>query len=84
MQGALSDEKTGLSSTIAADPVILKTESRGTRDHILHFQIRDFPFLRLLRLVQLRCMYSTPPPQEIIPHSTQISSLLFLCVPATS
>jgi hypothetical protein len=29
---------------------ILGSESRGTRDHILLSQIRDFPFCRLLRL----------------------------------
>jgi hypothetical protein len=84
MQGALSDERTGVSSTIAADPVILETESRGTRDHILHCQIRNFPFPRLLWLAELRGKYSTPPPQETIPHPTQISSLLFLSVSAPS
>jgi hypothetical protein len=30
-----------------ASAVILGTESRGTRDHILLSQIRDFPFRRL-------------------------------------
>jgi hypothetical protein len=46
MWGALSDERTGLSFTIAAGPaitVILGSESHGTRDHILLPQIRDFP-----------------------------------------
>jgi hypothetical protein len=33
-----------------ANAVILGSESRGTRDHILLSQIRDFPFRRLLRL----------------------------------
>jgi hypothetical protein len=41
MWGALSDEKTSLSFTSA---VILGSESRGTRDHTLLSQIRDFPF----------------------------------------
>jgi hypothetical protein len=48
MHGALSEERTGLSSTIAADVVILESVSRGTRDHILHPQILDFPFRLLL------------------------------------
>jgi hypothetical protein len=72
MWGALSDERTVLSFTVAvghrqrshspvrvpwdsrrvcrlqlllvlASPVILGSESRGTRDHILLSQIRDFP-----------------------------------------
>jgi hypothetical protein len=45
-----------------ASAVILGSESRGTRDHILLFQIRDFPFCRLLRLAGLRWRFSTPPP----------------------
>jgi hypothetical protein len=44
-----------------ASAVIFESESRGTRDHILLFQIRDFPFRRLLRLAGLRWRYSTPP-----------------------
>jgi hypothetical protein len=44
-----------------ASAVIFGSESRGTRDHILLSQIRDFPFRRLLRLAGLRCRYSTPP-----------------------
>jgi spore germination protein YaaH len=46
--GALSDERTGLSFTIAAGPrsaVILGSESRGTHDHILLSRIRDFLFV---------------------------------------
>jgi hypothetical protein len=31
-----------------ASAVILGSESRGTRDHVLLSQIRDFPFRRLL------------------------------------
>jgi hypothetical protein len=36
-----------------ASTVILGSESRGTRNHILLSQIRDFPFRRLLRLAGL-------------------------------
>jgi hypothetical protein len=42
--------------------VIFGSEYRGTHDHLLLSQIRDFPFHRLLRLVGLRWRYSTPPP----------------------
>jgi hypothetical protein len=45
-----------------ASAVIFRSKSRGTRDHILLAQIRDFPFRRLLRLAGLRWRYSTPPP----------------------
>jgi hypothetical protein len=45
---------------ILASAVILGSESRGTRDHILLPQIRDFPFRRLLGLARLRWRYSTP------------------------
>jgi hypothetical protein len=45
--------------------VILGSESRGTRDHILLSQIRGFPFRRLLRLAGLRWRYPTPPPHGI-------------------
>jgi hypothetical protein len=38
--------------------VIFGSESRGTRDHILLSQIRNFPFCRLLRLAGLRWRYS--------------------------
>jgi hypothetical protein len=48
-----------------ASEVILGSESRGTRDHILLSQIRDFPFCRLLRLAGSRWRYSTPPPHGI-------------------
>jgi hypothetical protein len=53
MWGALSDERAGLSFTTApglASAVIFGSETRGTRDHILLSQIRDFPLRRLLRL----------------------------------
>jgi hypothetical protein len=45
---------------ILAGAVIFGSDSRGTRDDILPFQIRDFPFRRLLRLAGLRWRYSTP------------------------
>jgi hypothetical protein len=45
-----------------ASAVILGSESRGTREHILLSQIRDFSFRRLLRLAGSRWRYSTPPP----------------------
>jgi hypothetical protein len=45
-----------------ASVVVLGSESRGTRDHILLSQIRDFSFRRLLRLAGLRWRYWTPPP----------------------
>jgi hypothetical protein len=64
MWSALSDERTGLSFTIAsciASAVIYGFESRGTRDHILLSQIRDIPFRRLLRLAGLRWRYSNSP-----------------------
>jgi hypothetical protein len=48
-----------------ASAVILRSESRGTRDHILLSQIRDFPFRRLLRLAGLRLRYSIPPSHEL-------------------
>jgi hypothetical protein len=46
--------------------VIFRSESRGTRDHILLSQIRDFAFRRLLQLAGLWWRYSTPPPHRII------------------
>jgi hypothetical protein len=49
-----------------ASIVILGSESRGIRDRILLFQIRDFPFRRLLRLARLRWKYSTPPPHGML------------------
>jgi hypothetical protein len=65
MWGTLSDERTGLSFTIASgfvSAVIFRSESHGTRNHILLSQIRDFPFLHLLWLAGLRWRYATPPP----------------------
>jgi hypothetical protein len=73
MWGALSDERTGLSFTVAvvelASTVIRGSESRGTRDRILLCQIRDFPFCRLLRLAGLRWRCSTPPQNCSQPHA---------------
>jgi hypothetical protein len=55
------DDWMGL-SLVLASAVILGSEARGTRGHILLSQIGDYPFRRLLRLVGLRWRYSTPPP----------------------
>jgi hypothetical protein len=66
MWGALSDERTGLSFTVAAglaSAVIFGSESPG--DHILLSQIRNLPFHPLLRLAGLRWRYSNPPPHGI-------------------
>jgi hypothetical protein len=57
--------------------VIFRTEFCGTRDHILLFQIRDFPFRRLLRLAGLRWRYSTPPPHKIY-YNSWIHCLLYV------
>jgi hypothetical protein len=46
---------------VLASVVFLGSESLGTRDHILLYQIWDFPFRRLLRLAGSRWRYSTPP-----------------------
>jgi hypothetical protein len=81
--GALSDERTGLSFTIAAGPcqrILLGSESLGTRDHILLSQIWDFPFRRLLRLAGSRWKYSTPPPHGF---STRLSLSLSLMLRTT-
>jgi hypothetical protein len=45
-----------------ASAVIVGSESRWTRNHILLLQIRDFHFRRVLRLAGLRWRYLTPPP----------------------
>jgi hypothetical protein len=49
-----------------ASAIILGSEPRGSRDHILPSQIRYFPFRRFLRLAGLRWRYSTPPPDGIL------------------
>jgi hypothetical protein len=59
--------RTGLPFTIASGPrqrIHFGSESRGTRDHILLSQIRDFPLRHLLRLAGLRWRYSNPPPHR--------------------
>jgi hypothetical protein len=48
-----------------ASAVILGSESRGTHDHILPSQIRDFRLRCLLRLTGLWFSHSTPPPHWI-------------------
>jgi hypothetical protein len=54
-----------------ANLVILGSESRGTRDHILLSQIRDFSSRRLLQLAGLRWRYSTPPLYGVVYSSSQ-------------
>jgi hypothetical protein len=48
-----------------ASAFIFRSESRGTRHHILLSQIRDFSFCRLLRPARLLWKFSTPPPLGI-------------------
>jgi hypothetical protein len=75
--GALSEERTGLSFTIAADltsAVILGSESHGTRNHILLSQIRNFRFRRLLRLAGLRWMYSVIAGFSLYRHGSDYST----------
>jgi hypothetical protein len=63
MSGALSDERTGLSFTVAAGPRQRShSRVRFPWNHILLYQIREFPFRHLLRFAGLRWRYSTPPP----------------------
>jgi hypothetical protein len=69
MWGALFNKRTGvcrLQLLLAlANAVVLRSESRGTRDHIFLSQIQDFPLRRLLRLAGIRWGYLTPSPHEI-------------------
>jgi hypothetical protein len=51
--------------------VIIGSESRGTCDHNLLFQIPGFPFRRLLQLAGLRRRYSTPQLHTGFPTATQ-------------
>jgi hypothetical protein len=70
MWSALSDDRTGLSLTIAAGPrQHSHSRVRVLRDSEPHLlsQIRDIPFRRLLRLAGLRWRYSTPPPHAMKP-----------------
>jgi hypothetical protein len=64
-----------------ARAVIFGSESRGTCDHILLPQIRDFPFRRLLRLAGLRWRYSNPPPHGISVRLIPANQLLVLLRP---
>jgi hypothetical protein len=69
-RGALSDRGRvcSLQYLMAlASAVILGSESRETRDHILLSQIRDFPFRRLLRLAGSRWV-SHPAFTRDLPH----------------
>jgi hypothetical protein len=64
----------GLASTI-----IFGSDSCETRDHILQSQIRDLPFLRILRLAGIRWRYSITPPHVIdyqlnLSHAYNISA----------
>jgi hypothetical protein len=60
-----------------ASAVILGSEYRGIRDHMLVSQIGDFPFRRLLRLAGSRWRYSTTPPQLQKSKSKSKSKLLY-------
>jgi hypothetical protein len=70
--GALTHKRTGfcrLQLLLAfASAVILESETRWTRDHILLSEIRDFPFRCLLRLAGLWWRYSTPPQAQSGAH----------------
>jgi hypothetical protein len=71
MWDALSDELTSCRLRLLlalASAVIFGSESRGTSDHILLYQIRDFHFRRKLRLAGLRWRYSTP-----LPHVNELN-----------
>jgi hypothetical protein len=59
---------------VLASSFILGSGSRGTRDHILLSQIRDFHFYRLIRLAGLRWRYSTPPPHGNLSNQSQNQS----------
>jgi hypothetical protein len=50
---------------VPVSALILGSESRGNRDHILLYQIRDFPFRRFLRLAGSWWRYSTPLPHGL-------------------
>jgi hypothetical protein len=71
--GALSDERTSRLQLLLAlaSTVILGSETRRTRDHILLSQIRDFLFCRLLRLAgtALLVLVIKPRPE---PHRKRI------------
>jgi hypothetical protein len=68
MRGALSDERTGLSFIIAADPRQLShSRVRVPWDSRPYFTVSDLRLLfrRLLILAGIRWRYSTPPPHGI-------------------
>jgi hypothetical protein len=62
---------------VLASTVIFGFESRGTPDHILLSQIRDFPFRRLSRLAGLQWRYLTPPPHGVFAFLPFARSLIF-------
>jgi hypothetical protein len=71
MWGALSDERTGLSFTIAADPhQSSHSWVRVPWDSPPYFTVSDSKLhsCRLLRLAGLRWRYSNPPPHGILPY----------------
>jgi hypothetical protein len=61
--------------------VILGSKSRGTHDHILLSQIRDFPFCRLLRHAGIRWKYLIPTP-HCLTHL--ITSPLYIALARTA
>jgi hypothetical protein len=68
-----------------ASAVILGSESRGTRDHIVLSQIRDFPFRRLLCIAGLRWRYSTTPPHGIdITQKSKVRSQNLIAIDGNS
>jgi hypothetical protein len=78
--GVISDERTGLSFTIAADP----RQRSHSRVHVLwdsraYFTVTDsrLPFRHLLRLAGLRWRYSTPPPDGIFNGASRLTSSLY-------
>jgi hypothetical protein len=61
---------------VLASAVILGSDSRGTRDHILLSQIRNFSFPCLLRLAGLRWRYWTPPPHGMLRVTLRLAGYL--------
>jgi hypothetical protein len=59
--------------------VILGSESRGSHDHVLLSQIRDFPFRRILRLAGLRWTYSTLTANQCGPQIEHPLELFVCC-----
>jgi hypothetical protein len=78
MWGGLFDERTDLRLQLLlalANAVILRSESHGTRDHILLSQIQDFPFRRLPRHIGLRWRYSTLPSKWLVASKRSVISV---------